>query len=184
MPIIFDTGVLTRPSFDPAAFTPTQWDTGADKAAFANALCRFIAADFKLSLFTDKLYQRLYNTFGHIAHTNKHGFISDFFEDPRGKVEFLEQTLMWRPCGDPAWTYSDVEHAVLKRLRTCNLLDAYRALRALRAAEVERAERELLRRLQMKYASGTTPAQPPILHRPAAPRTTASRTPPEQSSLF
>jgi hypothetical protein len=181
MPMVFETGALIRPAFDPAAFTPTQWDNGADKAAFANALCRFIAADFKLGLFTDNLYRRLANTFGHIAHTNKHGFIAEFFEDLRGKVEFLEQTLMWRPCGDSAWTYSDVEHAVLKRLRTSNLLDAYRALRA---AEVERAERELLRRLQMKYASGTTPAQPPILHCPAAPRATASRKPPEQSSLF
>ncbi len=67
MPVIFDTGALVRPAFDPAEFTATKWETGADKAAFANGLCRFIAADFKLILFTDKLYRRLAGTFGHIA---------------------------------------------------------------------------------------------------------------------
>ena len=59
MPVIFDTGALVRPAFDPAEFTATKWETGADKAGFANGLCRFIAADFKLTLFTDKLYRRL-----------------------------------------------------------------------------------------------------------------------------
>jgi hypothetical protein len=38
------------------------------KAEFANKLCKFIAADFKETLFTKTLYSRLSNTFGHIAH--------------------------------------------------------------------------------------------------------------------
>src|SRR5271157_3601827 len=43
MPVI-DTGTLVRPAFEAAQFTATKWDSAADKADFANALCRFIAA--------------------------------------------------------------------------------------------------------------------------------------------
>jgi hypothetical protein len=182
MPVIFDTGALVRPTFTAADFTATKWDTGEDKAKFANGLCRFIAADFKQTLFTEKIYRRLAMTFGHIAHFNRFGFLAEFFEDPRGKVAFLEQTLMWCPCGDPAWTYSDVERAVLKRLRACDLLAAYRQLRA---AEIEGAERELLRRLQAKYAGGAAPTMAPVLHCPPTPKPgIAARKPAEQSSLF
>jgi hypothetical protein len=182
MPVIFDTGALVRPAFTAADFTATKWDTGQDKAKFANDLCRFMAADFKTTMFTEKMYRRLAMTFGHIAHSSHHGFLAEFFEDLRGKVAFLEQTLMWHPCGDPAWTHSDVERAVLKRLRACDLLTAYRQLRA---AEVEGVERELLRRLQAKYANGAAPAPAPVLHCPpnAKPSITA-RKPAQQSSLF
>ena len=182
MPVIVDTGALVRPVFTAADFTATKWDTGQDKAKFANDLCRVMAADFQTTMFTEKMYRRLAMTFGHIAHSSRHGFLTEFFEDLRGKVAFLEQTLMWLPCGDPAWTYSDVERAVLQRLRACDLLTAYRQLRA---AEVKGAERELLRRLQAKYADGTAPAQAPVLHSPpnAKPSITA-RKPAEQSSLF
>src|SRR5271166_2482106 len=43
MPVI-DTGTLVRPAFEAAQFTATKWDSAADKADFASALCRFIAA--------------------------------------------------------------------------------------------------------------------------------------------
>jgi hypothetical protein len=182
MPVIFDTGALVRLPFNSADFAATKWDTGEDKAKFANGLCHFIAADFKQALFTERIYRRLAMTFGHIAHIDRVGFLAEFFEDLRGKVAFLEQTLMWCPCGDPAWTYSDVERAVLKRLRACDLLAAYRQLRA---AEIEGAERELLRRLQAKYAGGAAPTMAPVLHcPPTAKPGIAARKPAEQSSLF
>jgi hypothetical protein len=182
VPVIFDTGALVRPAFTAADFAATKWDTGEDKAKFANGLCRFIAADFKQALFTEGIYRRLAMTFGHIAHFDRFGFFAEFFEDLRGKVAFLEQTLMWCPCGDPAWTYSDVERAVLKRLRACDLLAAYRQLRA---AEIEGAERELLRRLQAKYAGGAALTMAPVLHcPPIAKSSIAARKPAEQSSLF
>ena len=173
MPVVFDTGALLRPRFQPDAFTATKWDTAEVKAKFANDLCRFMAADFKESLFTKALYQRLSMCFGHIAHYNREGFFGEFFRDLRGKVDFLEQTLAWRCFGDPEYTYSDVEAAVNARLRSCNLLAAYRALRA---AEVENAEREMLRRLQQKYDGDNAPrvAPTPILH-PGVPPRTASR---------
>jgi hypothetical protein len=79
----------------------------------------------------------------------------------RGRVAFLEQTLMWRPCGDPEFTYCEVERAVQQRLRHGNLLDAYQALRA---SEIEGAERELLKRLQAKYDGAGISTPTPILH--------------------
>ena len=182
MVTILDTGALVRPAFTADEFTATKWDTNEDKAKFANNLCRFIAADFKTTLFTDKLYRRLAMMFGHIAHYDRFGFTAEFFTDLRGKIAFIEQTMMWRPCGDPAWTYSDVERAVLKRMQTCNLLSGYRQLRA---AEIDGAERELLRRLQAKFAVPSAPVQPPVLHCPSVAKSPAARAKPaEQSSLF
>ena len=61
---------LTRPLFTDADFTATKWDSAFEKAAFANALCRFMSADFRESLFTQKLYRRLALSFGHIAHSS------------------------------------------------------------------------------------------------------------------
>lgn len=144
-----------------------------EKADFANKLCRFIAADFKETLFTKVLYHRLHTTFGLIANYNREGFFSTYFRDLSGKVQFLEDLLEWPCFGDPAFTYSDVEHAIRHRLRQCDLLTAYRALQA---ADVERRERETLRRLAAKYEGAGegeslahTPARPIIIV-PAAPR--------------
>ena len=65
---VFDTSALARPLFTDADFTATKWDSAFEKAAFANALCRFMSDDFRESLFTQKLYRRLALSFGHIAH--------------------------------------------------------------------------------------------------------------------
>jgi hypothetical protein len=183
MPVVFDTGALLRPRFHADAFTATRWDSAEVKANFANDLCRFMAADFRESLFTDKLYRRLSMCWGHIAHYDREGFFSVFFRDLRGKVDFLDQTLAWRCFGDPEYTYSDVERAVNVRLRTSNLLAAYRALRA---AEVENAERETLRRLQQKYEGGAAPqiAPTPILHPGAPPKPTSRKVSPEQQTVL
>lgn len=160
MPIIFDTSPLLRPRFTEAEFAATEWDTAADKADFANKLCAFIAADFKESLFTKRLYNRLYLTFGHIACYDREGFFGTFFCDLPGKIEFLEQTLQWRCFGAPSYTYCDVERAIQERLRCCDLLTAYRALRA---AEIERRERETLQRLGAKYAGNAQPSGAPVV---------------------
>ncbi len=44
---IIDIRALVRPGFEAARFTGTKWDTAADKAAFANDLCRFIVRGAK-----------------------------------------------------------------------------------------------------------------------------------------
>lgn len=59
MPIVFDTSALLRPLFSRSDFIATKWDGAEIKAEFANDLCRFIAADFKDTLFTKEFYQRL-----------------------------------------------------------------------------------------------------------------------------
>lgn len=183
MPVVFDTGALLRPRFQADEFTATQWDSSEVKAKFANGLSRFIAADFKESLFTKDLYRRLSMCWRHIAHYNREGFFSEFFLDQRGKVDFLEQTLAWHCFGDPEYTYSDVERAVNARLRSCNLLGAYRALRA---AEVETAEREILKRLQQKYEGGKARqiAPTPILHAGAPPKPNGRKASPEQQAAL
>jgi hypothetical protein len=161
--MVFDTSALTRPLFTDAEFTATKWDNAAEKAAFANALCRFMSADFRDSLFTLKLYRRLALTFGHVAHSGCGRFYNHFLRDLLGKAALLEETLAWVPCGQPSHTYSDVERAVFARLRKSNLLDAYRALRA---SEVVGVERALLAKLCDKHEGIPTPSQTsaPILH--------------------
>ena len=56
-------------------------------------------------------------TFGHIAHYDSAGFYETFFESDEGKREFIDQCMAWRCYGDPAFTYSDVERAVIARLK-------------------------------------------------------------------
>lgn len=182
MSIVIDTAALLRPPFTEAGFSATQWDKPADKAVFANGICRFIAADFPRNLFTKKLYHRLSMCWGHIAHYNQESFYEHFFLDVDGKVAFLDETLNWSPCGDPAYTYSDVERAVQKRLHDCDLLNAYRALRE---AEIDRAERALLAALKQKFegAERLAPIEAPVLHpgtRPSGQRPA----PRDQPSLF
>jgi hypothetical protein len=110
------TGTLTTPAIVAADFVPTQCDTAEQKAKFANALLTFLAQDFPRSKFHEGFYRRLSNTFGHIACYNSAGFYGRFFLNAQDKLEFLEQCVTW-PChGDPTYTYSDVERAVVARL--------------------------------------------------------------------
>ena len=153
---------LTQP-FSDTQFTPTKFASGQEKAKFANALTRFIASDFPLSGFTRKLYGRLSCSFGHIAHYSRAGFYEHFFEDLQSKVTFLEETLQSPPIGDPAYSFSDVERLVQKRLRACDVLDIYRLARQ---AEISRRDRALYERLGEKYAStaALVGAAPSVAH--------------------
>jgi hypothetical protein len=188
-----DTSALTRPTFTDEDFNPTKFCSAADKATFGNTLCRFIATDFKLALFTQKFYQRLSNCFGMIAHYNRDGFFSEYFRGNDGKIAFLDQLQRWPCCGDPAYTFSDVERAIKARLRTCDLLSGYRELRA---AEINAAERATLARLRAKYDSEpgqapivaaqviSTPFVIPILAPAAPPKRSPRRSEPGQPSLL
>jgi hypothetical protein len=142
--------MLTIPAFTAAEFMPTQWATADDKAKFANALMKFIANQLPRQSFTKPLYQRLSNTFGHIAHTNLEGFYGAFFERDFDKVVFLEQTLNWPHFGDPTFTFSDVERAIKRRLRAAKVIDIFRMLEA---DATRRRELAMLARLQEKYGA-------------------------------
>ena len=135
-------------TFDSSQFTPTKWSTAQDKAAFANRFIRLVQSDFAAKHFTEKFYQRLTNTFSHIAHYNRGGFWDTFFTSTADKVRFLKMTVQY-PChGDPAWTYSDVEQAVRAWLKAVGTLEQYQQRLA---DEIEAGERALLARLQQKY---------------------------------
>ena len=136
-------------TFQPSQFTPTQWDTAEDKAAFAKQFVRFVESDFAERHFTEKLYRRLSNTFGHIAHYDRGGFWAEFFTATADKIRFLEQALRWPCYGDPAFTYSDVERALQNWLRGSGVLET---LDRKLVEDVEAAERAELARLQKKYA--------------------------------
>lgn len=164
---------LSSPPFEASQFTATKWSNAEDKAKFANKLMKFIAAEFPRQSFTQSFYQRLSNTFGHIAHCDLAGFHGVFFEDEAGRTDFLSQTLEYRCTGDPAYTFSDVERAVQTRLRASNVIDVFR----MRERDATRArDLALLARLTSKYgakreapspaqatAPDAEPAQPPDL---------------------
>jgi len=186
----WDAKALVRPLFVEADFTPTKWDTAADKAWFANALCKFIAADFARTLWTKRLYRRLSQCYGHIAHYSDAGFWGVFFNDTQGKLDFLDETMSHRCHGDPTYTYCDVERAIQARLRRSGIVPAYQALRL---AEIEAAERAALARLRAKYEGAPPPAaaphhQPPSLPSPPSlpppQRVQRNDPPPGQATLL
>jgi len=161
---------LTTPAFEPNQFVATQWHSAEDKAKFANALMKFIANEFPRTAFSKSLYQRLSNTFGHIAHYNRDQFYSVFFERDADKVVFLEQTLRWPCYGDPTYTFCDVERAVQRRLKAANVIEVFR----MREADATRKrELDTLARLQAKY--GDANREPP---------SPSPQTPPPQGDLF
>jgi len=142
------TRALTTPAFVAADFVTAQWDTAEQKAKFANALLTFVARDFPRSKFHEGFYRRLSNTFGHIAHYNRYQFYDHFFLTAKDKLEFLEQCVTW-PChGDPTYTYSDVERAVVARLRNSQIVAI---LSSQIAVERRRRELALLSELKARY---------------------------------
>jgi len=142
------TRALTTPAFVAADFVPTQCDTAEQKAKFANTLMRFIVDDFPRSKFHEAFYQRLSNTFVHIAHYDLVGFCEHFFLTAEGKLVFLDQCATW-PChGDPTYTYSDVERAVVARLTQSQIVTC---LSSQIAVERRRKELALLSELKARY---------------------------------
>jgi hypothetical protein len=142
------------PEFTPAQFTPTQTERDIEKARFANQFVRFVAGGFAPHLFPDWFYTRLSLTFGHIAHYNRRGFYETWFTNPRRQLAFLSHTMQYPCYGDPRFTYSDVETALVKWLETT---DYAAHLASLIEADDEAVERATLSRLIAKYG---VPEQP------------------------
>ena len=133
-------------------YTATQWDTAEDKAKFVNHFIKFVRAGFPKSKFNKKFYQRLSNTFGHIAHYNINGFWDTFFTTIEGKVRFLEITLN-SPCyGDPAYTYCDAEKEIQRILKEENALELCRAILV-----VERDNKEYSEYMRLKQKFENSP---------------------------
>jgi hypothetical protein len=136
--------------FTAAQFVPTEWATSADKASFANAFVRFVENGFRSADFTPEFYNRLSNTFGHIAHFDRRTFFQRFFTTAANKLDFVRQTAEFVPFGQPSYTFSDVERALTKWVVTTGVLDRVGAT----AENAQyRAERELLRKLLQKHGT-------------------------------
>lgn len=134
--------------FTASQFTPTRTQTAQEKADFANAFVKFVENGFCDDHFPDWFYKRLSMTFGHIAHFDRQTFFRTFFGNARDKAIFIERTMTYRPVGDPAFAYSDVERVLQDWLRTTNV-----PVRVQKTAEhaTNRAEREQLRKLLDKH---------------------------------
>jgi len=141
---------MSQGPFSPSQLIPTKWSTAEEKARFGNALLHFIDSGFTRNLFTDRLYSRLSNCFGHIAHYNSTQFYEEWFSSLSAQVRFLEHALRFPCYEDPEFTFSDVESEIQREVRNRNYLPRYQ----LRLAEEHRAaELTLLERLEGKYRS-------------------------------
>ena len=96
---------MSKGRFLPTDFVPTKFSTNADKAGFGNAFMHFIDSKWKQTLFTEKFYNRLSNTFGHIAHYDRATFYSTWFTCDADRLRFLEHALKWPCWGDPEFTF-------------------------------------------------------------------------------
>ena len=148
--------------FNADQFLQTEFDSAEQKAKFANHFVRFVESDFKASLFYNWFYTRLSMTFGHIAHYDRNGFFQTFFADTKGKLDFAaitaghcglyadpnEQLGGMGICGDPRYTYSDVERALRVWARESRLSARYQKRLD---GETEVFERAELAKFQAKY---------------------------------
>jgi len=111
--------------FRPEQFVATEFHTAQQKAEWANRLASFLLDGCKPGQFTKLLYAQLSLTFGHIAHHNIHGFYDVWFASRSKQLAFLKHTLDRQPCGDPKFTFSDVEREFQTWLRSSGLLEQY-----------------------------------------------------------
>lgn len=136
---------MATPLFSPDQFTPTPFDTAADKAKFANHFVKFVEQDFPQRLFPKWFYTRLSLTFGHIAHYNINGFWSEFFTSLANKVRFLEQTVGYESSISPEYTYCDVERVLRDWVLENQWIEKYAARRDTEAQAARRATYEKLK---------------------------------------
>jgi hypothetical protein len=132
-------------------FTATKWEKAEKKATFARQFIRFVESDFDRKQFPHAFYVRLALTFSHIAHYNESGFYDVFFTATQDKRRFLRLTLRHTCCGDPAFTYSDVERALQSWLFQTGVLKKYEQRLE---EEKEAEERAELARLKGKCENG------------------------------
>ena len=138
-------------AFTAADFTATKFASAEEKARIANKLTRFILGGFKQASFSQAMYTRLSNMFGHIAHYNLNGFYETWFSGPEERFKWAEYVLAggaYGCVGSPAHTWSDVEKALMAWMRDNHIAEQ---LEAIYRAVVEARELALLRSLQAKY---------------------------------
>jgi hypothetical protein len=139
--------------FDAGQFTATKFDSAEDKAKGLGALVSFIEAGFPQSKFTRRVYDALYlHMLGHIAHFNRAGFYAEWFSSPEAQLRWLRYAAHgWAyggGSGDPGFTWSDVETALVEWVRARGLVAQYEGIVEGRTRSRELAQ---LAGLQAKY---------------------------------
>ena len=140
-------------NFSDNQFTPTQWETAASKARFANQFIEFVESGFSESKFPNWFYKRLSNCFGMIAHYDREGFYCAQFPNLSKKKAFIWNCLDYPCFGDPSFTYSDVEK-LLQDWIVENKVSKQLEKKEEEQMEInERAELNRLKEKYEKYAS-------------------------------
>jgi hypothetical protein len=139
---------MPKGPFDASQFQPTEFSSNHEKAAFGNTLLLFIESEWKQTLFTEKFYNRLSATFGHIAHYDRATFYCTWFTCDADRLRFLERSLAWPCWGDAEFTFCDVERALQREIRRRNYVAHYelKAAYSLRSSEMA-----ILERVEAKY---------------------------------
>ena len=176
---------MRKGPFLPEDFLATKFSTGTDKADFGNTLLHFIESDCKRELFTNSLYQRLSNCFGHIAHCDRETFFEAWFKTDQDQFRFIKHTLAGRCWPDPKFTFSDVERAVQREIESRGYLARYE-LRAAVAAHAR--DMKTLQTLEAKYRTSSVPcpidAKQPIATCSTCSQMSVGCAAPVQASLF
>ena len=95
--------------FPPELLVSTEFRTADEKSRFGRALVAFVLGGFRRAKFTEPLYRRLCSCFGHIAEYGRGGFYAAWFADAEKQRKWVQHLLEYAPCGDPAFTCSDLE---------------------------------------------------------------------------
>jgi hypothetical protein len=152
---------LCRRRFAPDAFTATPHDSSEEKAKFCNDLMAFVASGLKYPNFSKQLYNRLSQTFCHIAHYSKDGFFSEYFHSIQDALRFFENIETWshtiHSSCSARFTFCDAELAIAQHLRDHRILARYQKAAAV---ATEQSERAVLAALHAKY-HGTSALEAP-----------------------
>ena len=109
---------MSKHIFTIEGLTDTKFHTKQDKAKALNGLADFVRSGFERKRFTKKLYAALRDMFYHIAHYDIDGFYHEWFRDEGHRLNWLYYVQENGGLGDPEWTWSDVEKAFQKWLKS------------------------------------------------------------------
>jgi hypothetical protein len=144
--------------FEAKDFVASNSDTAEDKAKWANRFVKFILGGFQSGSFNKDLYRRLRAMFGHCAEYDIRGFYFIWFEDTYKCLHWVETVTTSWLCGigSPAFTWSDVEVALIKWLKESSI---HEQIAGYLQVETEQQKRAQLPALKLKYEA---PVDEPI----------------------
>lgn len=132
-------------------FTDAAFMSAAQKRNVLRAWLRFVKSGFELRCFTEGLYHHLIQHCSFIAHFNRGGFHTTYFQEPEATQRFLDQFDWSKGClsveyggswwlGDERNEYHDINNAMVDAIQ--DLIPELRC--ALTAKQLAQAEHQLL----------------------------------------